>query len=103
MKFCFDFVCHKYTQNVKSSTYYKQDCGSNFLAIQKKVHDLPGQVERKANVRNRYSQVQCLTLNTLWENDKNTRIHTEQEREEVSPFPAGEHQAARNRQDILQI
>ena len=37
----------------------------------------------------------------MWESDKNTRKHHTQESQEVSPFPAGDHKAARNRQDIM--
>ena len=32
---------------------------------------------------------------------QNTRRHNIQERQEVSPFPAGDHKAARNRQDSI--
>ena len=41
------------------------------------------QVKKKAKIRNRY--------------DKNTRKHHTQESQEVSPYPAGDHNAARNR------
>ena len=34
----------------------------------------------------------------VWESDKYTRSHHIQESQEVSPFPAGYHKAARNRQ-----
>ena len=34
----------------------------------------------------------------IWESDKNTSKHHTQERQEVSPFPAFDHKAARNRQ-----
>ena len=39
-----------------------------------------------------------LTENSIWENNKNTRKHHTQESQEVSPFPAGDHKTARNRQ-----
>ena len=48
---------------------------------------------------NRYNQVPHLTQDTIWENDKNTRKHHIQESQVVSPFPAVDHKAARNRQD----
>ena len=38
------------------------------------------------------------TQDTTWESDKNTRKHHTQENQEVSPFQAGDHKAARNKQ-----
>ena len=38
---------------------------------------------------------------TIPESDKNTRKHHIQENQEVSPFPAGDHKVARNRQDSM--
>ena len=38
---------------------------------------------------------------TIWESDKNTRKHHTQERQKVSPFPAGDDKVARNRQDNI--
>ena len=52
-----------------------------------------GIVRKKAKIRNRYDQVRKLTLDTVWESDKNTRNQGSQE---VSPFPTGNHKAARN-------
>ena len=45
-----------------------------------------------------YYQVSHLTRYATWESDSNTRKYHIQERQEVSPFPAGDHKAARNRQ-----
>ena len=59
------------------------------------------EVKKKAKIRNRYNQVQHLTRDTIWESDKNTRKHHTQESQEVSPFPAGDHKAARNRYDSI--
>ena len=42
-------------------------------------------------IRNRYNQVPHLTHDTTWESDKNKIKHHKQE---VSPFPAGDHKAA---------
>ena len=56
-------------------------------------------VRKKAKIRNPYNQVPHLTQNTLWESDKSTRKLHIQKRLEVSPFPAGDHKAARHRQD----
>ena len=58
-------------------------------------------VRKKAKIRNRYNQVSHLTQDTIWESDKNTiKPHTE-ERRVVSPFPAGDYEAARNGQDSM--
>ena len=51
-------------------------------------------------IRNQYNQVSHLTQDTIWESDKNTRIHHTQE-SQISPFPACDHKAARNTQDSL--
>ena len=39
--------------------------------------------------------------NQVRESDKNNRKHNSQESKEVSPFPAGDHKAARNRQGSI--
>ena len=39
--------------------------------------------------------------NQVRESDKNTRKHNTQESKEVSPFQAGDHKAARNRQGSI--
>ena len=58
-------------------------------------------VKMKAKIRNRYNQLPHLTRDTIWESDRNTRKHHSQESQDVSPFPAGDHKAARNRQDSI--
>ena len=58
-------------------------------------------VRLKAKIRNRYNQIQHLTQDTIWKSDKNTRKHHTQKDQDVSPFPAGDHKAARNRQDSM--
>ena len=40
-----------------------------------------------------------LTRDTTWESDKNTINHHKQDRQEVSPFPAGDHKDAMKRQE----
>ena len=40
-----------------------------------------------------------MTRDTTWESDKNTINHHKQECQEVSPFPAGDHKDAMNRQE----
>ena len=52
-------------------------------------------------IGNQYIQVPHLTQDTTWGNDKNTRKHHTQESQEVSPFQAGDHKAAMNRQDSM--
>ena len=61
---------------------------------------------------NRFNQVSHLTRDTIRESDENRRKHHIQESQEASPlyhiqesqeaspFPAGNHKAARNRQDV---
>ena len=48
-------------------------------------------VRNKAMIMNRYNQVQHLTQDTIWDNNKTTRKHRIKKSQEVSPFPAGEH------------
>ena len=49
--------------------------------------------KEETQIRNRYNQIPHLTQNTIWE-----RKHHIQESKEVSPFLAGDHKAAINRQ-----
>ena len=60
-------------------------------------------VRKKVKIRKWYNQVPHLTQDTIWESDKNTRKHHLQESQEVSPFPAGDNKAARNRQDSMTL
>ena len=58
----------------------------------------------KAKMRNRYNQVPHLTLNSehhMGTRQKITRKHPTQENQEVSSFSAGNHKAARSRQDSI--
>ena len=52
-------------------------------------------VKKKANIRNINNQVLHPTRNTIWESDINAKKHHTIERQEVSPFSAGDHNAAR--------
>ena len=54
---------------------------------------------KKVKIRNQNNKVSHLMQDTTWESDKNTRRHHTQESQEASPFPAGDHKAAMNRQD----
>ena len=58
-------------------------------------------VKKKTKIRNRYNQVPHLNGRNIWVSEKNTRKHHTQESQEVSPFPAGDHMAARNRRDNI--
>ena len=58
-------------------------------------------VRKNAKIRNRYNQVPHLTQDTIEKSDINTRKHHIQENQEASPFPAGDHNSARNRQDNM--
>ena len=47
-------------------------------------------------IRNRHNQVPDMTQDIVWKSDKNTRRHHTHESQEISPFRAGDHKAARN-------
>ena len=55
-------------------------------------------VRTKAKTKNRHNQAPHLTRDITWESDKNTIKHHIQE---VSSFPAGDHNATMNRQEIM--
>ena len=59
------------------------------------------QVRTKAKIRNRCNQVPHLTQDTICESDKNTRKQNTQDSQGASPFPVGDHNAAKNRQDSM--
>ena len=71
---------------------------SGFTVLQRVEYD---KVRKKKKIRNRYNQVPHLTQDTVWESDKNVRKHHIQGSQEISPFPAGDHKAARHRQDNM--
>ena len=58
-------------------------------------------IKKKAKIRNRYNQVPNLTQDNTWESDSNTKNHNIQESQEASPFLAGGHKAAMDRQDSM--
>ena len=58
-------------------------------------------VRVKAKIMNQYNKIPHLTQDTIWESDKNTRKNHTQEKQEVSPFPAGDHEDSRNKQDSM--
>ena len=55
-------------------------------------------VKRTALIRKRYNQAPPLSQDTRLESNKNT-INITKKSQEVSPFPAGEHNAAMNRRE----
>ena len=58
-------------------------------------------MKKKANIRNRYNQVPHMSRDTIRESDITTRKHHTRESQEVSPYPEGDHKAARNRQGSI--
>ena len=58
-------------------------------------------IKKKVKIRNRYNQVPNLTQDNTWESDHNTKKHLIQESQEASPFSAGGHKAAMDRQDSM--
>ena len=58
-------------------------------------------IRKKAKIKIRHNQESHMTQNTTWKNDKNIRKHHTQKSQEVSPFPAGDHKAAKNRQESM--
>ena len=56
---------------------------------------------KEVKSRNQYNQVPRLTQDTTWEVTKNTIKHDVRESQEASPFPAGDHKAAMNRQESM--
>ena len=57
-------------------------------------------VRKTAKVRKRYNQVLHLTQDITWESNKNT-INITNKSQEVSPFPAGDRNAAMNRRESM--
>ena len=53
-----------------------------------------------ARIRKRYNQVPHPTQDTTWESKKNT-LNITNKSQEVSPFPAGDHNAAMNRRQSM--
>ena len=59
------------------------------------------EIRKQAKIRNQCNQVSHLAQDTTWESDKNTRKLHIQESQKVSPFQAGDHKAAINRQESM--
>ena len=57
--------------------------------------------ENKTKIRNQYHQVPHLTQDNIWESYRITRKHHNEESQEASPFPTGDHEAAMNRLDSM--
>ena len=58
-------------------------------------------VSKKAKIRNRSNQVPHPIQGTTWESDRITKMCNTQMCQEVSPFSAGDHKAAINRQESM--
>ena len=69
---------------------------SNVSKNKKSMNGAASNVRKTTKIRNRYNQVKHLTQDTTLESDKNTIKH-KNESQEVSSFPAGDHNAAMNR------
>ena len=74
--------------------------GVSVLGVQH-CENFTKQVGKKTKIWNRYNQVPHLTQDTIWEGCKAIRRHHIQESQEVSPFQAADHKAARNRLDSM--
>ena len=55
---------------------------------------------KAAKSRNRYNQVPHLTQDTTWGSDK-TQLNITYKSQEVSPFPAGDQKAVRNKRESM--
>ena len=55
----------------------------------------------KGRQRLEINTIKYILYHALWASDKNTRKHIAHESQEASPFPAGDHGAARTRQDSI--
>ena len=89
----FDFLHHPRSEVTEPMPILNSTCCSN------KKDSIKEKEEGKGQSRNQYNYIPHLTLETIWEIDKNTRKDHIQEL--VSPPPAGDHKAARNRQDSI--
>ena len=57
-------------------------------------------IRKAARIRNQYNQAPHLTQDITWESDK-TQLNIKNESHVTSPFPAGDHKAARNRRESM--
>ena len=80
-------------------TLFHSDCHASHLEFLQTT--LPPKVRKKAKIWNRYNQAPHLTQDTVLKSGKYTRKHHINESPEASPFPAGDHKAARHRQDSI--
>ena len=69
---------------------------SNFIATSSPDEKIIYKVSKGAKIRNRFNQVPHLTQDTNGKVTK-SQLDTTNEREEVSPFSAGDHKANINR------
>ena len=62
--------------------------------------DESSKVRKMAKIRNRYNQAPHLAQDSTWVSDK-TQLHMANKSQEISPFPAGDHNALMNRREIM--
>ena len=74
-----------------------------FYFTQNTLKDMESKVRKTARIRNRYNQVHHLSQDTNWESNKITIkwINNTNKSQEVSPFPSGDHKAAKNRRKSM--
>ena len=86
-----------YDQRQRPVTYGQpEQKRSTSLASQTESKKVLGKVRKMAMIRNRYNQVSHLTQGSIWESDKKTiKLNITNESQEVSPYPAGDHRAAK--------
>ena len=80
---------------MKRSEKEFQYCKNDFLLcdyLDTLMNNLQIKVSKGAKIRNRYNQVPHLTQDTNWK-VANSQLGTTNERQEVSPFQAGDHKA----------
>ena len=71
-----------------------------FFPVQEGIKSAAFKVRKGAKIRNRYNQAPHLTQDTTWVSDK-TQLNITNKRQEVSPFPAGDHKAAMNSRESM--
>ena len=88
-----------YKSNTRQSSQFVEVCCIGLLSPNTQALCLciaaTFHVKKEGKIRKRYNQVH-LTKYTIWESNKNT-INITYKSQEVTPFPAGHHEAAMNR------
>ena len=74
--------------------YFITFCNCNFCVLDIKIR-------KNTNIRHQRNEVPHLPQDTTWKSDNSRRKHHTQWCQEASPFKAGEHKAAKNRQESM--